>query len=154
MKETSQTQAEGHISLDETINLSDDEVVQEVASQKIETLATGTHMTPHKTPPIQTILEEMKQVEIEKEKSLEQIAQEMGLDTLITEVTNPAVIDITEKQDVNPKHPTGSPDKGQPAEEVKMVEPEGHASEISDEEENHFKHTNRWKTLEAHIIAT
>jgi len=83
MKETSQAHEGGHISLEEIINLSDDEVVKEVASQQMETLAAGTHMTPHKTPTVQTILEEIKQVEAEKEKSPEQIAQEMGLDTLI-----------------------------------------------------------------------
>jgi len=97
MKETSQMQVGGHISLDEMINLLDDEVVKEVASQKMETLAAGMSMTPQKIPLVQTVLEEMKQVEVEKEKSPEQIAQEMGLDTLIAEVTSPVVVDLIGK---------------------------------------------------------
>jgi len=52
MKETSKALQSGQVSLDEIVDLSDDEVVKDVASQRMETLAVGARIAPHETPSV------------------------------------------------------------------------------------------------------
>jgi len=86
--------------LDDIVELSDDDVVNDVSAHSMETLVENTKMTPHGTPVVQKEVhqEEVEMEEIEEDNP-EVVAHQIGLTNMVDQVTSPIEIDLTYQGD-------------------------------------------------------